>query len=88
MSSQNLYDCPCCGKPLAFIGTQTYPAKYNRPPRVLVECTNAECQLYGSTCTHNDLTTAWQAIQQQTIDESPLAPGGRGDLGERGQDDS
>lgn len=81
MSSQTLHTCPCCGKPLAFIGQQTYPAKYNLPDRDLVECTSAECELFGTTCTINDLTTAYHAIQ---ANKSPLCNGG--DLeGERGQ---
>lgn len=47
--------CPCCGASLAFVNVQTYDAKYKLKPRITVECTNLECNLFGTTGTINDL---------------------------------
>ena len=41
--------CACCGKTLAFVGIQEYPARLNRANETLVHCTNLDCAMFERT---------------------------------------
>lgn len=41
--------CRHCGHEMYLQGIQEYPAKYNLPPLVLIECRNPGCELWMQT---------------------------------------
>lgn len=57
--------CECCGQPLIDKGVQTYPAKYNRPDRQLVECDNPDCVMYRRTETDTQHAQACEVEKQK-----------------------